>query len=78
VLRQAWELDDAGKAERLIRSLAQRLERDWSGVSGAILEGLDKILTVTRLSLPKELRRSLACTNIVENMMARCGVSAAT
>ena len=32
VLRQAWELDDAAKAERLLRNLAQRLERDWSGV----------------------------------------------
>ena len=69
VLRQAWETDDADKAERLIRNLAQRLERDWSGVSGSILEGIDEILTVTRLRLPKELRRSLACTNIIENMM---------
>jgi putative transposase len=51
VLRQAWELDDADKAERLIRNLAQRLERDRSGVSGSILEGIDEILTVTRLGL---------------------------
>src|SRR5205814_1318744 len=28
VLRQAWELDDADKAEKLLRNLAQRLERD--------------------------------------------------
>src|SRR5271167_333248 len=69
VLRQAWELDDADKAEKLLRNLAQRLERDWSGVSGSILEGIDEILTVTRLGLPKELRRSLACTNIIENVM---------
>jgi transposase-like protein len=69
VLRQAWEIDDADKAERLIRNLAQRLERDWSGVSKSILEGIDEILTVTRLRLPKELRRSLACTNIIENVM---------
>ena len=41
VLRQAWELDDADKAEKLLRNLAQRLERDWSGVSGSILEGID-------------------------------------
>jgi len=68
-LRQAWELDDAGKAERLIRNLAQRLERDAPGVSGSLLEGLEEILTVTRLGLPDELRRSLACTNIIENMM---------
>ena len=63
VLRQAWELDDADKAEKLLRNLAQRLERDWSGVASSILEGIDEILTVTRLGLPKELRRSLACTN---------------
>jgi putative transposase len=69
VLRQAWELDDADKAEKLIRNLARRLERDWSGVSGSILEGIEEILTVTRLGLPQKLRRSLACTNIIENVM---------
>jgi transposase-like protein len=68
-LRQAWELEDASKAEKLIRNLAHRLERDALGVSGSLLEGLDEILTVTRLGLPSELRRSLACTNIIENMM---------
>jgi hypothetical protein len=55
VLRQAWELDDAAKAEKLIRNLAQRLERDAPGVSKSILEGLDEILTVSRLGLPAEL-----------------------
>ena len=30
---------------------------------------MDEILTVIRLGLPSELRRSLACTNIIENMM---------
>jgi putative transposase len=35
----------------------------------SILEGIDEILTVTRLGLPKELRRSLACTNMIENVM---------
>jgi transposase-like protein len=67
-LRQAWELDDTDKAERLIKNLARRLEHDAPGVSASILEGLDEILTVTRLGLPVELRRSLACTNIIENM----------
>src|SRR5436190_10468645 len=67
-LRQAWELDDAEKAEKLIRNLARRLEREAPGVSASILEGIDEILTVTRLRLPVELRRSLACTNIIENM----------
>ena len=42
---------------------------DAPGVSASILEGLDEILTVTRLGLPKELRRALACTNMMENVM---------
>ena len=67
-LRQAWELSDADQAERLMRNLARRLEREAPGVSASILEGLDEILTVVRLGLPPELRRSLACTNIIENM----------
>src|SRR5216117_1772959 len=69
VLRQAWELDDADKAEKLIHNLARRRDQQWPGVAASILEGLDEILTVVRLKLPKELRRSLACTNIAENMM---------
>ncbi len=68
-LRQAWEIDDADKAERLLRNLARRLEGEASGVAKSILEGLDEMLTVNRLGLPLELRRALACTNAIENMM---------
>jgi putative transposase len=52
----------------VIRNLARRLEHDAPGVRDSILEELDEILTVNRLGLPAELRRSLACTNIIENM----------
>ena len=38
-------------------------------VVASILEGLDEMLTVNRLGLPAKLRRSLACTNSIENMM---------
>jgi len=68
-LRQAWEQDDADRAERIIRNLARRLEHDAPGISATLLEGLDEILTVVRLRLPEPLRRSLACTNIIENML---------
>ena len=68
VLRQAGN-STMRRRQKLIRNLAQRLERDAPGVSKSILEGLDEILTVSRLGLPIELRRSLACTNIIENMM---------
>ena len=68
-LRQAWELDDADKAERLLRNLARRLDQQAPGVAACLLEGLDEMLTVNRLGLPAPLRRSLACTNSIENMM---------
>src|SRR6266480_2325077 len=68
-LRQAWELEDADKAERLLRNLARRLDGDAPGVAASILEGLDEMLTVNRLGLPAKLKRSLACTNSIENVM---------
>ena len=68
-VRQAWELDNADKAERLLRNLARRLDQEAPGVAASILEGLDEMLTVNRLGLPVTLRRSLACTNSIENMM---------
>ena len=64
------ELDDADKADKLDpqpRPSSRTMTR--SGYSSSILEGIEEILTVTRLGLPKELRRSLACTNIIENVM---------
>jgi hypothetical protein len=38
-------------------------------VAASIREGLDEMLTVNRLALPAQLRRSLACTNSIENVM---------
>src|SRR5262249_12701408 len=46
-----------------------RLAQEAPGVAASTLEGLDEMLTVTRLGLPAKLRRSLACTNSIENMM---------
>jgi hypothetical protein len=34
-LRQAWELDDADKAERLLRNLARRLDQEAPGVAAS-------------------------------------------
>lgn len=61
---------DADTAEPLLRNPARRLELESPGVSRTILEGLDEILTVIRLGIPLELRRSLASTNIIESMNA--------
>jgi hypothetical protein len=59
---------DADKAERLIRNLAKQLEREAPGIAASILEGIDEILTVTRLGLasPRSAtvwcRRRFACS----------------
>ena len=53
----------------MLRNLARRLEQEAPSVAASILEGLDEILTVNRLGLPEKLRRSLACTNSIENML---------
>jgi hypothetical protein len=77
-LRQAWELDDADKAERLLRNLARRLDQEAPGVAASILEGLDEMLIVVRLKLPTPMRRSLAPTscgspNFVHLLAPRAG-----
>ena len=70
VLRQAWDSPTAEQAERVLRNLARRLDHDAPGVSASILEGLDEMLTVIRIGLPDQLRRSLGCTNAIESLMA--------
>ena len=72
-LCQAWETDDADKAETRLRNPARRLELEALGVSRSILESLDEILTVTRLGPPPGLRRLLASTSIIESMNAFVG-----
>ena len=67
-LKQAWERNDAEKAEHLIRNLARRFAQEAPDVSQSIQEGRDEIVTVIRLGLPPKLRRSLASTNIIGSM----------
>ena len=59
-LRQAWELDDADKAERLLRNLARRLDQEAPAVAASILEGLDEMLTVNRLRTGRRAYRARA------------------
>ena len=73
-LRQAWDQDDADKAERLLRNLARRLEHEEPGVSGSILEGLDEILTVIP-PRPAARTPALACLHQHHRERARHGAS---
>jgi putative transposase len=46
------------------------LERNgYDEAAGSLREGLEETLTVLKLGLPPSLRRSLATTNAIENLM---------
>ena len=70
-LKQAWELDDADKAERLMRNLARRLETRSAGCVEIEWPArlVDEILTVVRLGHGRwNSRRSLA-SGIIDRSM---------
>jgi hypothetical protein len=50
-LRAAWALTDADQAKRDLEALARALARKHPGAAGALREGLDETLTVTRLGI---------------------------
>ena len=67
-LRDAWNLDSADRAKRVLERLAGSLEHDHPGAAASIREGLDETLTVQRLGLTGALQRTLRTTNIIENL----------
>ena len=78
VLRQAWEMDDAYKAEKPLRNLARRLERDWEGVAASILEGLDEMLTEQSSDCRRNCGVRSPARTSSRMSWARCGASAGT
>ena len=68
-LRDAWDLDSADRAARVLERLAGSLERDHPGAAASIREGLEETLTVQWLGLTGALERTLRSTNIIENLM---------
>jgi len=68
VLAAAWEMTDAGIAERRLRGLAGSLEREHPGAASSLLEGLTETLTGQRLGVPGALYRTLRSTNAIENL----------
>ena len=67
-LRDAWNLDSADRAARVLERLAKSLKREHLGPAASIREGLDETLTVQRLGLAGALQRTLRTTNIIENL----------
>jgi putative transposase len=63
-LRQAWELDDADKAERLLRNLARRLDQEAPGVAASIRARRDADRQPPRLACKAQALASPAPTQL--------------
>ena len=58
---------EADKGKQKLNHLAQWLEREYPSASSSLLEGIDEMFTINKLGLPKELRRCLGTTNVIES-----------
>jgi putative transposase len=68
-LRRAWALDDHARALEQLRLLAGELDRSHPGAAGSLREGMDETLTLSRLGVRGNLKRTLESTNPCESMI---------
>jgi transposase-like protein len=68
-LRRAWALDDHTRALDQLRRLAGELDRTYPGAAGSLREGMEETLTLTRLGVSGNLKRTLESTNPCESMI---------
>jgi putative transposase len=68
-LRRAWALDDHARALDQLRRLAGELDRSYPGAAGSLREGIEETLTLTRLGVSGNLKRTLESTNPCESMI---------
>lgn len=70
-MREAYRAATADTARKKLRALVSWLETNGHEDAAASLrEGLEETLTVVKLELPLALRRSLATTNSIENLVS--------
>ena len=70
-LRGAWAKATHQEAFRELRSLVKWLDGISPSAARSLEEGLDETLTLHRLGINEELRRSLSSTNLIESCFAR-------
>ena len=68
-LRRAWALEDHDRALDQLLVLAGELERTHPGAAGSLREGMEETLTLTRLQIHGQLKRTLESTNPCESMI---------
>ena len=68
-MQRAYQCGDAPRARRLLVSLGRQLATAYPAAAASLEEGLDETLTVLQLPVTDRLRRSLATTNAIENVI---------
>jgi putative transposase len=68
-LRRAWAGEDHARALEQLRVLAGELERTYPGAAGSLREGMEETLTLARLGVGGNLKRTLESTNPCESML---------
>ncbi len=68
-LRRAWAADDHARALEQLKALATELDRTYPGAAGSLREGMEETVTLTRLGVSGNLKRTLESTNPCESMI---------
>jgi transposase-like protein len=69
-MKEAYKSTSAKQARKRLQALVSWLERNgYDEAAGSLREGMEETLTVLKLGLSESLRRSLATTNAIENLI---------
>jgi len=68
-MRRAWASENHALALDALNQLAGELEHSHPGAAASLREGLEETLTLTRLQIRGNLKRTLESTNPIESMV---------
>ena len=71
-LRAAWKLPAHKAAIERLKALAGELAQSHPGAAASLREGLGETVTLQRLGVHQQLRKTLSSTNPIESMIAIC------
>lgn len=66
-LKAAWSMNDSDEALQALKDVHKQLAAINASAAKSLAEGMEETLTLHRLRLPTQLRRSFATTNIIES-----------
>jgi putative transposase len=77
-LQNAYAITEYANAKRALERLHRELMELNPSAARSPEEGMEETLTVHRLRVPAQLRRTLASTNVIESAISIAGTFAAT